>query len=568
MKLFYASVAIALVLVLALSYAAASTALSAYRGWINYENPYLDVLIEVDRVKVSGRAAVKHVVFILLDGLDVRVLNDLSREHEHVAALLSLGAFYPNGLSNLPTYSLPARASVLTGAPPEVNEASSNDFKRPLEVDSLVKVAKDSGYKILCSGDESFRTLFSPLIDECVSVAEGGGHGALSMSEGYELFKKHVNMGYRAFLWIGVNDVDIMGHNAGFPGEEYNATAVNAIQLTLNFLESLRKDGLSDDTLIVILNDHGFKRGAYHGGPEREVRRVFLLLLGPVVKPGVYEAAFTHNDIAPTVSMIMGWRIPANSMGTVLDGGLALPSDSVERYRRASVEQGQRVVGALSEAAGLRTDPTSDPLSRYDLVTKELRREGGTLRLALAAAATSFAVGAAGLAFRVTLVRGLRRHLIPLIAGLLAYEISFWTSYALNDGPFSLSEVVSFEWLMGRIQASVIVGALVAGPLIGTVGFAPSRKGLLRVLVTVVFTALSVILVSLAYALPFYVDYGVSFRFPFPDMNDALFFFNALMRSAFAGFFGTPLMAVAGVALFASRWLNYRLRGGCGVHEG
>lgn len=568
MKLFYASLAIALILVPALSYAAASTALSAYNGWIDYRNPYLDALTEVDRVEVSGEAAAKHVVFVLLDGLDVRVLTDLSRKHDHIASLLSLGAFYPNGLSNMPSYSLPARASILTGTPPELNEASSNDFKRTLKVDSLVKVAKESGYRILCSGDDSFRTLFSHLIDECVSVGDGGGHGALSLSKGLELLKRHANMGHKVFLWVGVNDVDIMGHKAGFPGEEYNATVVNIVQLTMNFLNSLKRDGLSDDTLIVILTDHGFKRGAHHGGPEREVRRVFLLFLGPVVKPGVYDDAFTHNDVAPTVSMVMGWKIPANSIGVVLGGGFALPGDTVERYLRASIDQGLRVVGALSEATGLRTDPTTDPVSRYDSMTKDLRKGGGNLRLALAAAATSFAVVVTGLAVKVTVVRGLRRHLISLIIGLLAYELSFWASYALNNGPFSLSDIESFGWLISRIQTSAIVGGLVAGAIIGVVEFVPSRRDLFRALVISVFTALAAILVSLAYALPFYVDYGASFRFPSPDMNDALFFFNSLMRSAFTGFFGAPLMVVASVAFFASRWLNYRLRRGKESHGG
>ncbi|MEM1698165.1 MAG: alkaline phosphatase family protein, partial [Thermofilaceae archaeon] len=299
------------------------------------------------------------------------------------ARLVSMGAVYPNGLANTPTYSIPARASILTGAPPESNGVLSNEYTGAVGVDSIVRAAREAGFKILCSGDASVEMLFREYIDECALVEEGGGQGALALAEGLNLLRRYSGMGHSVFLWISVNDVDMIGHLAGGAGApEYNSTAANVVKLTLNAVEALA----GEDALVVILSDHGFKRGGHHGGPEPEVRRVFTLLVGPGVRPGVYTTGYTHNDIAPTVAMLMGLRLPAQSIGRPLEEGFNLPSDRVEAYRKASLEQAWRVVGALSEASGVRVPEGADPLEAYGVITGRLYSEGMGFRLAAALA--------------------------------------------------------------------------------------------------------------------------------------------------------------------------------------
>lgn len=536
-------------LFLLVSYASLSAALAAYDSWTNYK----PVSFKVEHVNISKEPLAKHVVFVLLDGLSVDVLLGLMKKDEVVGRIANLGALYINGLSNVPSYSIPGRASILTGAPPEVNGAASNEFKGALKVDSIVRVAKDLGYRVLCVGDGSFELLFKDLVDECISVGEGGGHGALSLSYGYDTFSEYARRGERVFIWIGVADIDMVGHEAGSHSVEYNATAVNNIRLFVRFIDSLNKSGLGRDTLVVALNDHGFKKGGHHGGPELEVRRVFLLLIGPVVKPGVYYVQYTHNDIAPTVSMIMGWSLPACSMGKPIGDGLSLPPGRLEAYSKIAQDQRARVVKALSEATGV-TGIDYSSADAYDKLLEFLRGESRGYRLLMGIAATATIVSlilallASGLGGGG--LRNIRaRSLAGVVAGLASYELLFWAFYFANKGPLSLSDIYSFDELISKILFSCIATAIITGLALGVVGLISLRK-LSRSLVYTSTIMILAIALSLAYPIAFYVDYGLTVRFPFPDWNSGVLFFLDLVKTSFTGLIGLPLTATMVSLLF------------------
>lgn len=534
-------------LVLLASYAALSIALDVYDSWVDYENKYLETIItKVERVTVHGEPLAKHVVFILLDGITVDVLIDLANRSEVVSKFVNSGAFYPNGLANMPTYSIPARASILTGAPPEINEVSSNYFNRKVRIDSLVRVAKQFNYTILCIGDSSFENLFRDLIDENISVGEGANHGAISLTSGYNLVKNRVEQGKKVFAWIGVADVDMIGHEAGAYSKEYNFTIINTVALTLEFIEKLSKEPLTKDTLVVVLSDHGFKRGGHHGGPEPEVKRVFLLLIGPVAKPGIYGIPFDHNDIAPTVSMIMGWSIPAISIGAPISNGLNIPLSRVDAYTRASQDQGLRVVRALSEATGISLDLRGNVKEVYRRLTAALERASIELRSAL-----SIAVGATIVALSVALIvlglgRGRIRNIkvksvVAILVGLAAYELLFWALYKVNGGPFSLSDIYSFEDFISKILISSISTSLLIGLALGIVELTTLRRGFIRSLVMCSSIVALAALLGLIYPLIFHAEYGLFVRFPFPDWNSGVLFFLSLVKTSFTGLIGVPL---------------------------
>lgn len=532
-----------LLLILGLSYGSASVALRAYDSWVNYESPFVGILSSINPVSVSGEPVAKHVVFILLDGLSTSVLEDLVRSDASIGKLVSLGALYVNGLANMPSYSVPARASILSGTPPEVNGVSSNDYKGLLRIDSLPVIAKSYGYKILCSGDSSFEMLFSQVIDECASVSEGAGHGALSLAYGLKLLERYERAGYKVFMWIGVADIDLIGHKAGGLSIEYNESARNILYLLLDFISGLEEKGLLRDTLLVILNDHGFKRMGHHGGPEPEVRRVFLTLIGPGVRPGVYNVSFTHNDVAPTISMLMGWRIPSSSIGRVIGEGLSIPSSRLEAYTRASMEQEKRVVRAMSELVGLKLDED------YSDLVATLASSGRNFRLTQVTVGFLVLLVALLLTLRVAMSKNLLGELLTIALLVLVYELVFRLYYKLTGGPASLSDIYSFEGFTNKIMLTTLVSSIAVGLILGLLELTPYKRGFSRSLIVALSTILLVILLSIGYATPFYVNYGATVRFPFPEWGGALLFFLSLMKASFTGFIGLPVLIVSTLAL-------------------
>jgi predicted AlkP superfamily pyrophosphatase or phosphodiesterase len=55
-----------------------------------------------------------------------------------------------------------------------------------------------------------------------------------------------------------------------------------------------------------------------HGSPWPHDTEIPILFAGPQVKPGVYDAAATQQDVAPTIAAALGTSMPASSTGRVL----------------------------------------------------------------------------------------------------------------------------------------------------------------------------------------------------------------------------------------------------------
>lgn len=543
MKVAYVYVLATAIVTLLLSFASINVALDTYESWVKYRCPFTERVMGIEPPKVQGDSVAKHVVFILLDGLGVDTLVE-STSQEEFRRLVSMGAFYPNGLANTPTYSVPARASILTGAPPEINGVLSNDFKGALSIDNIARASKDEGFKILCVGDKSVEMLLSDVVDEYVEIEEGSGHGAIALAESLKLFKKYSEPGDRVFLWINVADVDIVGHLGGGSGSpEYKATAVNTGRLLLNFLESLAEE----DALIILMSDHGFKEFGHHGGAEMEVRRVFTLFIGPKVKSGMYNTSYTHNDLAPTVAMLMGLRVPAQSIGSVIIDGFDVPKEKVEMYSVASKEQASKVVTTIGEFYGTRV--LEDPWKSYLAIKDQVYSEGMGSRIVIVSALAIPLV--AGIYASLRIHSMVSRRLIPLtVIGVLVYEVTCWVTYSSLAGPMSLSDALSLGDLLEKTKISAVVASITLAISLALVELTPFRVGISKLLVPTVTVLAFATILGLLCATPFYLGYGSMVRFPPPDWNDGFMFFVYLMKASFTGFLGLPI-SLAIVALFS-----------------
>ncbi|HWR54685.1 MAG TPA: alkaline phosphatase family protein [Bryobacteraceae bacterium] len=73
--------------------------------------------------------------------------------------------------------------------------------------------------------------------------------------------------------------------------------------------------------VFVILNPYWVQstgHGADHGSPFNYDAHVPIVLMGPGIRPGVYENRAAENDIAPTLASILGLEPPGGSVGRVL----------------------------------------------------------------------------------------------------------------------------------------------------------------------------------------------------------------------------------------------------------
>ena len=97
--------------------------------------------------------------------------------------------------------------------------------------------------------------------------------------------------------------------------DRYDAELYNVDRAVGRLLDSLRKDGLYDNTLIVLVSDHGEEFGE-HGGEfhgktmYEEVVRVPCLIRAPGVAPRTVQQPVSLVDMLPTMLDLLGVNMP------------------------------------------------------------------------------------------------------------------------------------------------------------------------------------------------------------------------------------------------------------------
>lgn len=296
-------------LLLALGMAAAWTADRAWKSVTGYQTPYA---IEADLP--GGKAGVRRLVLIVFDGLRA----DARENAPNWRALAERGVA---GVLRTPEPSLsnPARATMVTGAPPEVHGVTNNGKFSPPPVDSLFSVARKSGMPTAVAGGRFWKSAFGEWIDETWEF-EKELHVVTDPQELIEWQREtcapmveFLQRQTGGLVVAGVTAADAAGHDFGGESEEY-AQVVREADACLGRIV----DALDDsETAFFALSDHGHidRRGrGGHGGSESEVVWAPFALAGTGAK-GVELPRRAMEDVAPTAALLLGLSVPANSRG-------------------------------------------------------------------------------------------------------------------------------------------------------------------------------------------------------------------------------------------------------------
>ena len=185
---------------------------------------------------------------------------------------------------------------------------------------------------------------------------------------------------YRGDDWTDVASADYL---AGFGGGEVDPAAMRHIiacydaeiaytdsQLSRVF-SFLRREGLADSTLVILMSDHGEEFGEHgqvmHGFQlYQETVGVPLVMSGPGIPSGaVEEGPVAQIDVLPTLLARLGMQVPEQVQGMDLIGGDSIPAHRVIPSSGFTTD--------LEQAALRRDDmklfwgPGEDPAVMYDL---------------------------------------------------------------------------------------------------------------------------------------------------------------------------------------------------------
>jgi len=252
-----------------------------------------------------NRTVYSHVVVFGIDGMGNFNLRTDTPNIDRIAAD---GAVTYHALSMAPTISAQNWCAMLLGAAPEVHRFTNSNLGRVKNENpalpslfARVRAAMPDATIISCSEWGAI----NGLIDECDRVDATTARGSAAMME---IIMEKIRL-QPTLLFIQLEDPDKAGHAGEYGSDDHLA----AIRLDDSYLgavyDAYRDMGILDDTLFLVITDHGGVRNG-HGGYTDGEKYVTLAAAGKHVPHGEIGDACTR-DISAIVLHALGIDVPA-----------------------------------------------------------------------------------------------------------------------------------------------------------------------------------------------------------------------------------------------------------------
>jgi ethanolaminephosphotransferase len=271
------------------------------------------------------------VVVMVVDALRSDFVFSERSEMKFSHELLQKGAALGfTAFSNPPTVTLPRLKGITTGSTPNFLDAvlnviegdSSNNLAKQ---DSWIQQLKANGKRIHMFGDDTWLKLFPGMFD----VKEGTASFFVSdFTEVDNNVTRHLDHELEEQDWdcliLHYLGLDHIGHKGG-----PNSSFMKPKQAEMDGIIADIYNKLEDDTLFIVLGDHGMNEIGNHGGSSKGETSAALLFISDkfkaftkgTVSPLPYNDDYEYYskiqqiDLVPTIASLLHLPIPINSLG-------------------------------------------------------------------------------------------------------------------------------------------------------------------------------------------------------------------------------------------------------------
>ncbi|MFQ5788474.1 MAG: ectonucleotide pyrophosphatase/phosphodiesterase [Thermodesulfobacteriota bacterium] len=250
-----------------------------------------------------------YAIIITIDGLRP---DAISRNYTpNIISLFNQGAYPLDARTIEPPYTLPAHTSLVSGLKPNRHKITYNFWNHELgyvNVNTIFNIAKNKGMKTaFFVGKDKLEYLAKPGV---LNHFESTGKAPTSVEEITSRFTSYFKMEKPNLTLIHYPEPDMSGHESGWMTEEYLTALENVDRAIASIIESIRKEGIYDETTIIITSDHGGKDKT-HKGIHKENMKIPWIAIGSGVKKDykIRNKVFIH-DTAPTVLLALGIEVP------------------------------------------------------------------------------------------------------------------------------------------------------------------------------------------------------------------------------------------------------------------
>ena len=225
----------------------------------------------------------------------------------NVISLMQVGAYSLSAQTVMPSVTLPAHASMLTGQCPSKHGVFWNAYLPLLgyaKGTDIFDLAHAAGLQtVMYVGKDKLRQVTEP---ESTDIFEFINDRDLVI---VDQLIKNFPTGF-GVLFVHFPTADWMGHEYGWLSEEQLSVLRRADEALGKLLAKLDAEGLRDETLIIFTADHG-GHGTTHGTNLPEDMTIPWIVTGPGVKPAHLTTPVYTMDTAATAAWALGLTIPS-----------------------------------------------------------------------------------------------------------------------------------------------------------------------------------------------------------------------------------------------------------------
>jgi len=552
-----------LLILAAVGYQAQNLAVMGWDSVVEYQTPYLTDLPRGSAAEPLAR----RVVLVLVDGLRL----DASQKMPRLNELRQRGADLSVRVGQ-PSLSYPSWTVIVSGVWQEISGVTTNWYEGEVRVDTIFKAARDAGMPAVVVGGGGWDKLYGSHLTEFIEVPWPEGENipleawAQMDGDSYRLAVRVLDDYPEGLILVYFGGTDELAHLYGGVSSQY----LDEVQRVDGYIGLLAERLDPEKDVLMVTADHGHVDAGGHGGWERSVLHVPLVMVGKAIRHGVYTERL-QADIAPTIAALLGIPIPVHAQGRPL---VEMLEASAEAKGRIGLNAGLQLVGfydAYAQALGVRPF-AGDVLTRYR--ERLARGEEGAVSgmweeitaRAQAARAKRFwrerllrlpiALGIAlvPLLYLLLFRRRLRQLLIPLGFALLYFvfynALFFGRGYHWSLSAFnSEAQIKAFfnERLLDAALSFVVAGLLLA--------FVSWKRPLLQILERMTTFAFFVFYLLLLQVDLFYWLYNIRFSWALPDLKLGFKYYMDLLQMVPTGLLGVilaPLGVLIGWGL--QRW--------------
>ncbi|KUJ20118.1 uncharacterized protein LY89DRAFT_641660 [Mollisia scopiformis] len=245
-------------------------------------------------------------------------------------------AFLLPFIADPPTSTLQRLKGLTTGTLPTFIDIGSNFAGTAIEEDNLLMQMRDAGKRIVHLGDDTWTALFP-------GYFEGNISRAYDSFNVWDLHSVDNGVNQHIFPLLGERRKDewdvMVAHYLGVDhaGHRYGPNHP-AMTGKLQQMDGVLRDvvrALDDDTLLVVMGDHGMDAKGDHGGESDDEVQAALWMYS---KKGVFgrtqpsfvtpplhakERPVDQIDLVPTLALLLGLPIPFNNLGKPIEEAFA-----------------------------------------------------------------------------------------------------------------------------------------------------------------------------------------------------------------------------------------------------